>query len=83
VDQMLDMQNWQSVIVNGKFQELSDEDAELARELLFGHVYTLAVSSTIHLHEHGEQGTLDDSNRVKRVMYRIRIDSMTGRFEHL
>ena len=82
VDQMLDMQNWQSVVVNGKFQELSGEDAELARELLFGHVYTLAVSSTIHLHEHGELGTLDDSNRVKRVMYRIRIESMTGRFEH-
>ena len=32
VDQMLDMRNWQSVIVNGKFQELNSEDAELARE---------------------------------------------------
>ena len=82
VDQMLDMRNWQSVIVNGKFQELNSEDAELARELLFGHVYTLAVSSTIHLHEHGNKGEIDDSSRVKPVMYRIRIESMTGRFEH-
>lgn len=81
VDQMLNMRNWQSVVVYGKFEELSGEAAEAARELLFGHVYTLATSSTVHLHEHSANSSIDDSTRVKHVMYRIKIESMTGRFE--
>ncbi|HRI23792.1 MAG TPA: hypothetical protein PLZ45_03905 [Ferruginibacter sp.] len=39
------------------------------------------TSSTVHAHEHGEKGKIDDSNRVKLVMYCIRIKKLTGRFE--
>jgi nitroimidazol reductase NimA-like FMN-containing flavoprotein (pyridoxamine 5'-phosphate oxidase superfamily) len=81
VDQMLNMRNWQSVIAYGTFEELTGADADAAREMLFGHVYTLATSSTVHLHEHGGTANIDDSTRVKHVMYRIKIESMTGRFE--
>ena len=81
VDQMTDMRNWQSVIVYGIFEELKGADAEAARELLFGRVYTLTTSSTVHLHEHAETSKIDDAVRVKHVMYRIKIESMTGRFE--
>jgi len=39
------------------------------------------TSSTIHAYGHEETGKIDDSNRVKQVMYRIKPEKMTGRFE--
>jgi nitroimidazol reductase NimA-like FMN-containing flavoprotein (pyridoxamine 5'-phosphate oxidase superfamily) len=83
VDTMTDMSNWQSVVVFGKFEELKGKEEEKAREILFGRVLTLMTSSTLHTHEHEVNGELDDSNRVKFVMYRIKIDKVTGRFEKL
>ena len=82
VDTMTDMANWQCVLVFGKFEELKNEDAEKARATLFNRVFTLMTSSTIHLHEHEASADLDDSNRVKEVMYRINIKEVTGRFEN-
>ncbi|MGK2863725.1 MAG: pyridoxamine 5'-phosphate oxidase family protein [Chitinophagaceae bacterium] len=81
VDMMTDMRNWQSVIVYGEFEELRDEEAVKARDVLFGRVYSLNTSSTVHAHEHEVVGELDDSTRIKYVMYRIKIQKMTGRFE--
>jgi len=80
-DVMMDMGNWQCVLVFGRFEELKGQQAEKARELLFGRVYGLMTSSTIHTHEHGINAGVDDSNRVKRVMYRIKIRKVSGRFE--
>jgi len=81
VDTMTDMRNWQSVIVFGKFEELKYKEANKARDILFDRVFSLLTSSTIHAHQHGVTAQLDDSNRVKYVMYRISITEMTGRFE--
>ena len=81
VDMMMDMRNWQSVIIYGKFEELKNEQAKKARDILFGRVFSLMTSSTIHAHEHEVTEELDDSNRVKFVMYRIKIRKVTGRFE--
>jgi nitroimidazol reductase NimA-like FMN-containing flavoprotein (pyridoxamine 5'-phosphate oxidase superfamily) len=81
VDLMIDMRNWKSVIVYGKFEELKNKEAEKAREILFGHFYPLMTSSTIHSHEHRVTEKVDDKTRVKTVMYRIKIKKMTGRFE--
>jgi len=81
VDMMMDMRNWQSVLVYGKFEELKNEQAKKARDILFGRVFSLMTSSTIHAHEHEVTEELDDSNRVKYVMYRIKIRKVTGRFE--
>ena len=81
VDMMIDMANWQSVIVFGKFEELKNEEAIKAREILIGHVFPLMTSSTIHTHEHEVTEELDDSNWLKSVMYRIKIKNVTGRFE--
>ena len=80
VDMMMDMRNWQSVIIYGKFEELKNEQAKKARDILFGRVFSLMTSSTIHAHEHEVTEELDDSNRVKYVMYRIKIKKVTGRF---
>ena len=81
VDMMMDMRNWQSVIVYGKFEELKNEQAKKARDILFGRVFSLMTSSTIHAHEHEVTEELHYSNRVKYVMYRIKIRKVTGRFE--
>ena len=81
VDILTDMRNWQSVIVFGKFEELKSTKADKARDILFTHVYPLMTSSTIHNHEHEVTHVLDDSTRIKYVMYRIKIKKVTGRFE--
>lgn len=81
VDMMTDMANWQSVLVFGTFEELKDEEAVKAREILFSRVFSLMTSSTIHSHEHAVTGHVDNGNRIKHLMYRIKIKKMTGRFE--
>lgn len=81
VDIMSDMRNWKSVQVFGEFQELKNKNAEKARDILFNRVFPLITSSTVHAHEHEEKGKIDDSNRVKDIMYRIKIKKFTGRFE--
>ena len=81
VDMMTDMRNWQSVIVYGIFEELKNGEAKKARDILFGRVLSLMTSSTIHAHQHEVTGEVDDSNREKYIMYRIKIQKMTGRFE--
>ena len=81
VDVMSGMTNWQSVIVSGTFCELKGKEADKAREYLFDHVLPLMTSASIHSHEHEVNGEIDDSNRVKPVMYRIKIKEKSGRFE--
>ena len=81
VDMMTDMANWQSVLVYGKFEELKNKKSGKARDILFKRVYPLMTSSTIHPHEHAVSSVVDDSNREKPIMYRIKIKKVTGRFE--
>ena len=81
VDRLTNMRNWESVIVYGTFEELNDEQAREAREILFDRVFPLMTSSTIHAHEHEVDANVDDSTRIKYVMYRIGIEKITGRFE--
>lgn len=81
VDLMFDMRNWQSVIVMGTFEELTGDDSESARTILYNRVFSLKTSSTIHPFGHEVTTGLDDTNRVKMVMFRILPISLTGRFE--
>jgi len=81
VDVMTDMANWQSVIVRGVFEELTGEEAETARQVLYNHVYPMKTSSTVHTHEHHVESEINDANRIKPVIYRVRVKEKTGRFE--
>ena len=81
VDIMTHMKNWQSVIVYGKFEELNDKKAKKARDILFGRVFSLMTSSTIHAYGHEVTGKIDDGTQIIHVMYRIKIKKVTGRFE--
>lgn len=81
VDSMVNMKNWQSVLVFGKFEEVEGKELERARESFMNHIFPLLTSSTVHKHEHENNDLLDDSSRIKAVMYRIKIEKMTGRYE--
>ncbi|CAN5752026.1 hypothetical protein BH11BAC4_BH11BAC4_18460 [soil metagenome] len=81
VDMINNMVNWQSAIITGIFQELKGKEAIKARDHLYNKVMPLMTSSTIHAHEHAVSGKIDESNRIKPVMYKIRIKEKSGRFE--
>lgn len=82
VDSMSNMANWQSVIVYGEFEELKGENADNARNYMFNHMWPLLTSSTIHTHEHEVSlSSVDDTDSIKPIMYRIRVQEKTGRFE--
>ena len=81
VDMMTDMQNWKSAVIMGEFEELKNAGAEKARAILSGRIFSLLTSSSIHPHEHAVSSKLDDSNRIKYTLYRIKIKKLTGRFE--
>ncbi len=81
VDAIQNMANWQSVIVQGHYEELSGELKETALRLLTNRVTPLLVSETslpatgpdIHLPR--------GSEAVTRVTYRIRVLEKSGRYE--
>lgn len=83
VDIVADIYNWQSVIVYGRFEELVGEKSNEARDILFTRVLPLMTSSSIHHHEHavGISQEISDENRIKPVMFKIRINEKTGRFD--
>ena len=81
IDSILNMANWQSVLVFGTFHELKGKAALKAKTYLHDRVLPLMTSSTIHAHEHQVIGKVDDSSRFKPIMYRILIKEKTGRFE--
>lgn len=81
IERMTNMANWECVVIQGTFKELEGTEAEAARKILFSSVYALTTSNTIHPFEHEAGDAEDDEKRIKAVMYRIEITTMTGRFE--
>ena len=82
VDQIVNMANWESVILWGHFVELENDAEKKAREYLYNSLLDLLTSTTIHLHKHDHSHAADDENRVKQVVYRISVAEKTGRFEN-
>jgi len=83
VDSILDIYNWQSVIVYGQFEEQLGQDVSTARDILFSRVMPLMTSASVHKHGHAQttENTIIEDNRIKPVMFKIRINEKTGRFE--
>lgn len=80
-DRMTDLRNWQSVVLFGTFEELQDEEADNAKEILFDHVFPQMTGSSVHKFGHEVTTEIEDSSRLKTVLYRIKINKITGRFE--
>lgn len=82
VDHMMDMRNWQSVVIYGEFEELKNKDADMGREILFNKEFSLLTSTTIHAHEHEVTTVLMDEGRLKEILFRIKIKKVSGRYQN-
>lgn len=81
VDQIDNLSNWRSVIIWGQFEELTGNAAEDGLQILKNRLYPLTTSSY-------SQSLLDlqakDVARVEQraeVIYRVRVERQSGRFE--
>lgn len=83
IDLMIDMRNWQSVIVYGKFEEMNKEDTIKAKEVLYDRIFSLSTSTTVHSFGHEKPTEIENDSKILPVMYRIAISKVTGRFEKL
>jgi hypothetical protein len=81
VDAMTGLSNWESVIVWGQFEELQDDEGIKARTFLYNNILDLMTENSVHPHEHSYSQLIDDSNRIKEFIYRIKIEEKEGRFE--
>ena len=69
--------NWQTVIIDGEFQELRGEEAARAMALLYAHVKPkLQQDLTVE-----ELTNRAMPNGRGQVVFRIRVEQMTGRYE--
>ena len=81
VDAMTNMDNWQSVIIRGRFEELENTEAANARAILKNRLFPLLTNVAID-GEQQEAGTaVIDKSKAKNILYRIAITEKTGRFE--
>jgi uncharacterized protein len=82
VDELSNMANWKSVIAWGKFEEI-DEHAQRhdALEYLVQRVLPLESSETTHLAPNWPFRP-DNLNEIKGIVFKITIDTKTGRYEH-
>lgn len=86
VDQIDNLSNWRSVIVWGTYEELNGEDRENGLRLLVERLAPLVTGESSHPtpHDGPDVGsTMHVLNRSSRhgVVFRIKLDEMTGRYE--
>ena len=82
VDEMKDMANWKSVLVQGKYEELTEsEQRDHAIKILLNRFLPIISSETTHL---GKDWPFhpDNSDEIDGIIFRIDIAKKTGRFEN-
>jgi len=81
VDHMQNMANWQSVIAWGKFEELTEKQLRnnALKHLIDRHV-PLIASKTVQLTAEWPFPAVD-LEVIKGVVFRIKVEKKTGRFE--
>lgn len=81
VDIVNSMKSYKSILIYGKFEELTNEEATKASTLLEENIFVIMTRSRIHQFEHQEKSEIEDKNRIKLISFRINITEMTGRSE--
>lgn len=80
VERIESFAHWSSVVTWGEFQELHGEEASRALSYLYGQMLPhLVGDSEMTLEQLTERAA---NNGQGIVVYRIRIEEMTGRYEH-
>ncbi|HEY6899488.1 MAG TPA: pyridoxamine 5'-phosphate oxidase family protein [Puia sp.] len=81
VDRMHDMANWQSVIVNGTFEELNEPlQRSHALKLLHERILPMPSSETTHLSSDWPF-LPEEFSQIKGVTFRIKVETKSGRYE--
>lgn len=81
VDSIENMINWRCVVIQGTFQELkADADQKKALKILKDRLMPYLLSETMRPKSFDHAPEKIEKER-RPVVYRIRIDHMTGRFE--
>lgn len=81
VDAIRDMANWQSVIVQGTFEELTGDEGQQALRSLINRVTPLMVSETSGTSHGLNIHRMASSAGAVEVTYRIKILEKSGRYE--
>lgn len=82
VDQIDNLVNWRSAIVWGTFEELTGEEAETGRLVLKNRLYPLPTSVyTRALLDTDARQISSPTMQQQEVIYRIKIERTSGRFE--
>jgi uncharacterized protein len=81
VDSMQDMANWQSVIAWGTFEELGGDEAKSVMQKLLTHFMPLMTSQSSQPTHGLDQVKQMEALHLKAIVYRIKIEKKTGRFE--
>jgi len=80
VDQIDDLCNWRSVIVWGKFEELThSEEQEMALNILINGLHPYHTGDSVKPPK--STGDMNPRREKKPVFYRISIEEISGRFE--
>ena len=81
VDEMKDMANWKSVVVQGLFEELKErEERNQAMQTLLNRYLPVVSSVTTHLGEHWPFHP-NDTSEIEGLVFRIAVTEKSGRFE--
>lgn len=81
VEDMKDMANWKSVVAWGEYQELTEPaERRMALEKLMGRHLPYIASRTARFSPDWPFSP-EDLNNIKGIVYRIRLEEKTGRFE--
>jgi len=81
VDTLANMANWQSIICQGEFEELTNtEERNEALKILLGRKLPLISSKTVQLSPHWPFPPEELAN-ITGIVYRIALQEKTGRFE--
>ena len=82
IDVVKDLSDWVSVIVWGTFEELKGEDARKASDFLINRISPVIPDETSQSHRMGPLPTGRQTTFEKNpIVYRIRINEKSGRFE--
>ena len=79
VEQIHSEANWRTVVVRGRFEELSSEENDRALALLTTRLARTERSATARLVEHDDVVRREGLHRP--VLFRILVEDKTGRFE--
>jgi len=81
VEQIRGVANWRTVIAQGRFEELLHDEQERASHILATRIGRAETSASAHLVEQDDVYRREEFHRP--VLFGIRVQSLSGRFELL